>query len=101
MTVKDSAKIVIDYFNRPDIKWVNRMPNREEYLVTDREECLVTAMDHALLHCDGGWFIFDELSNAIRQKIGTFALGTWNDEEGRTRDDVMNLLQSIVDDPEN
>jgi hypothetical protein len=96
MTIQTSANKVLEYFARPDRKWVGHTPMPMHYGDEYKEDCVVTAMSYAL---ENNWVAVDALSYAIRDKIGNMAIGQWNDEEGRTFDDVKTMLQSIANEP--
>lgn len=81
------AKKVIGFLNEPTTKWVNRNPIYQD------EYCLLTAIGHVCRKENLSSF---PITEPLYAKINS-GISTWNDTPGRTKQDVINLLQEIVD----
>jgi hypothetical protein len=88
MTPQESAKKLIAYFKDDKIKWVNRCPDQGE-------ECLVTGAYNVVRNANAERLFFEK----VQEKIGMISLLAWNDNPSRTFDDLINMLQSIADEP--
>jgi hypothetical protein len=91
MKVQEIAKKVIEYFNRPNVVWVDHCPT--VHSAERDEQCLVTCT-YFVIDGLGGETNPGPFFNTVRKLIGKDSIPCWNDSH--TREDVMNLLEDIV-----
>jgi hypothetical protein len=108
MTVKESAKQLLDFLSRDDIEWIN-LGDNPDCITKDGgfPHCVLTAMNHLANWTTTTSEQKNELRRAIIEEIGepvpdqTLAYGrvieNWNDTPGRTFDDVRQVLLSIME----
>lgn len=88
--VKDLAREVAQHFLKEDVIWTNRQPFGKN------EDCLASACFRVVgLKHEFSLETENALFDVIRLKTGK-TVTDWNDEPGRTKDDILKLLYEIA-----